>query len=117
MAKLYPKRIMARATPAEHRKLLGRAKTSRNSLSRYLIVCGLSAPDPPPPVALDSQTKALQEEALYHLAAIGNNLNQLTHRAHVFHGDGGTIPEAELLCVINALHARVKALADAIGKK
>ena len=117
MAKLYPKRIMARATAAEHRKLFSRAKTSRYSLSRYLIQCGLSAPDPPPPVALDSQTKALQEEALYHLAAIGNNLNQLTHRAHVFHADGGTIPQAELLCVINALHTRVKALADAMGKK
>jgi|SRR5215813_4963444 len=117
MAKLYPKRIMARATQAEHRKLLSRAKTSRRSLSRYLIVCAISAPDPPPPVALDNQTKALQEEAIYHLAAIGNNLNQLTHRAHVFHADGGTIPQAELLRVINALHARVEALADAIGNK
>jgi hypothetical protein len=113
MAKLYPKRIDARATPAEHRKLLSRAKTSRRSLSRYLIVCGLSAPDPPPPVALDTETKALYEEAIYHLAAIGNNLNQLTHRAHVFHADGGTIPQAELLRVINVLHARVRALADA----
>jgi hypothetical protein len=116
MAKLYPKRIDARATPAEHRKLLTRAKISRRSLSRYLIDCGLSAPDPPPPVALDAETKALYEEAIYHLAAIGNNLNQLTHRAHVFHADGGTIPEAELLRVINVLHSRVRALADAFHK-
>ena len=117
MPKLYPKKIMARGTPAEHHKLLTRAKQSHHSLSRYLIQCGLSAPDPPPPVALDPETKALQEEALYHLAAIGKNLNQLVHRAHVFHGDGGTIPEADLLRLINALHARVRTLADAIGKK
>lgn len=112
--KLYPERFSVRSTKEEHRSLVRKSKAAKyESLSRYLVECGLNAPEPPPPRELDPRQREMRERALFELRRIGENLNQVTRRMHVLNLSGKTMSGEELLRLIEALNLRVEQLAEA----
>ena len=82
------------------------------SLSRYLVECGLNAPDPPP-ATTDPRQREIRERALFELRRIGENLNQVTKRMHVLNLTGRSMSEHELLGTIRALISRVDQMEEA----
>jgi predicted HicB family RNase H-like nuclease len=113
-AKVYGERFSVRATSEEHKSLVRKAKAAKSeSLSRYLVECGLNAPEPPPPVELDPRQREIRERALFELRRAGENLNQVTKRMHVLNLTGRTMSEDELLHAIRALILRVDQMAEA----
>lgn len=115
----YPIALTTRFAPDEHKELVHRARSAGLSLSRFLIERGLAdQPKPlPPPVSPHSERGLTVyeqlDEAVYQLSAVGKNLNQLTHRAHVFHATNQTIPPTELLKLLDHVLAKVKKLESA----
>ena len=79
--KKYPKLMRVRLSIDEHKQLSNRAKDSGMSLSRYIIENALTNN------GTKSQDKALvqatlmqREWAIYEVARIGNNLNQIARQ-------------------------------------
>lgn len=113
-AKLYPERFSVRSTKEEHKSLVRKSKAAKyESLSRYLVECGLNAPEPPPAREMDPRQREMRECALFELRRIGENLNQVTRRMHVLNLSAKTMSEEELLRTIQTLNLRVEQLAEA----
>jgi hypothetical protein len=67
------KRVNARLTEKEYRKIESRAKKAKMSISQYLVV---SATKDTVFIFIDLK------DIIHHLSKIGNNINQLTMLAH-----------------------------------
>jgi hypothetical protein len=107
-ARTYEHRFPVRANNAEYNLLAKRAKAAGYSLSRYLVECGLKAPDPPPPKELDPRQREMRERALFELRMVARNLNQITQKIH----QNSTMSEREVLRAIKDLHLRVDQMVE-----
>jgi len=85
--KQWPKKIMARATLDEHKRLMTRARAAELSLSRFLIECGLTMD------VATSEDRSQRERALREIRRVGNNLNQIAHQLNL---QTGTFDHAEV---------------------
>jgi two-component sensor histidine kinase len=85
--KQYPKKILARATLDEHRRLVDRAKAADLSLSRFVIECGLTLE------VASREDRSQRERALREIRRVGNNLNQIAHQMNM---QTGTVDHSEV---------------------
>jgi hypothetical protein len=74
---LLSRALTVRMSPAERDSLGRRAAVAGLSLSRYFVECGLSPDRLPSP-----GDRARFDRALFHLRAIGVNLNQTARALH-----------------------------------
>ena len=115
-ARVYEHRFPVRANDKEYKLLTKRAKAAGYSLSRYLVECGLKAPDSPAPGELDARQREIRERALFELRMIARNLNQIVHKMHVLNLDSGTMSASELLKIIQALNLKIDQTAKAFDE-
>jgi hypothetical protein len=79
--KKYPKLMRVRLTIDEHQQLSHRAKDAGMSLSRYIIENALTNNGTPSQDKTLVQASLMQREwAIYEVARVGNNLNQITRQ-------------------------------------
>jgi predicted HicB family RNase H-like nuclease len=79
--KKYPKLMRVRLSIDEHEQLSNRAKDSGMSLSRYIIENALSSNGTRLQDKASGQATLMQREwAIYEVARIGNNLNQIARQ-------------------------------------
>jgi len=105
--KQYPKKILARATADEHKRVATRAKAAQLSLSRFLIECALTVD------VASQEDRSQRERALREIRRVGNNLNQVAHQLNLQTGivdhaevDRALIAVREVLEVMGVLWKR-----------
>ena len=99
--------IGIKVTPTERAELEAEAAAAGAPLSTYVreLCVGRSAP-----VVASTRRNPVAKSLLFELSAIGNNLNQLTHRSHIT-GDMPAADElSETLDLLKAAIAQVIAL-------
>jgi hypothetical protein len=84
--RLWQHKFVTGSTPLTERLVFRVAPPDKAAIRRRALACGLTLSSYLRQIALGTIPRArpsqVQLEAIYHLARIGNNLNQLTKAAH-----------------------------------
>ncbi len=89
--KKYPKLMRVRLTIDEHQQLSQQAKDASMSMSRYIIENALIKNGAPPQDKELVQASLVQREwAIYEVARVGNNLNQIARQLNSQRGSMST---------------------------
>lgn len=91
-----PYRPTVRYSAAEYANVEARAAAARKSVPHYIVDASLA--DPAPPVRVPAELLAELDAIRRHVAAIGNNVNQMARRANA----GIDVPANQLATVGNA---------------
>jgi hypothetical protein len=109
----FPKLMRVRLTIDEHQQLSFRAKDSKMSMSRYIIEAALANKGTPFPQKPVDQASLMQREwAIYEVARIGNNLNQI---ARQLNSQRGTISSDRIEKTLFAVAEKLNELRRLFG--
>ena len=78
--KEYLKSALIRLTPDEHIRLMAAAQAARLSLSRFLVLAGLTGK------ASTYEDRERHERAIIEIKRVGNNLNQIARQLNAQRG-------------------------------